>query len=164
MPVDIPSYSASELESIGQEFLRLHHDPTVVPIDIDLLIERAGYDIRPIQGLQRHHGVMGVPVYYRAITAICIDSELIDRKPLIARFTEAEELAHILLHSLVFEDCRSLEEAIERYMELEGNDIWIMDRNARYFGGGPPDAESASSGRSGSYPPADRLPDVSVTS
>ena len=136
MSLDIPSYDASELEQIGRSFLEHHSTtPSTLPVDIELLIEIAGYDIRPIHNLRKQHGVLGVPVYYHNITAICIDQEHLDTQPEVVRFTEAEELSHILLHRTVFEDCRSLEDATKRYMSIDRQSHWVMDRNARYLAG-----------------------------
>ncbi len=74
------------------------------------------------------------PFLYKGIPAICIDLEHSDRYPELARFTLAEELGHLLLHAEVYRKCATLEQSIERYLELPPSDIDRMDRNVRYVG------------------------------
>ena len=111
-----------------------HYPSLALPVDVDYLVEKQGFDIREIPGIYALASVRALPIHYKGIAAICIDLEHSDRYPELARFTLAEELGHLLLHKPVFQDCTTLEQSIGRYLELPAADIDRMDRNARYFG------------------------------
>lgn len=130
----VPTYENHQLETIAKTFLAQKYPSLNLPVDVDLLIENEGFDIHPIHNMWGANGVRALPVCYKGIPAICIDQEHLDRYAEISRFTLAEELGHILLHKPVFQDCDSLEKSIERYLELPGELIDKMDKNARYLG------------------------------
>ena len=130
----IPTYTGQQLEQIAAAHLQEHYPSLALPIDVEYLVEKQGFDIREIPGIYALASVRALPIYYKGIAAICIDLDHSDRYPELARFTLAEELGHLLLHKPVFEDCSTLERSIERYLELPAAYIDRMDRNARYFG------------------------------
>ncbi|MBI2095785.1 MAG: hypothetical protein HYT89_06420 [Candidatus Omnitrophica bacterium] len=65
---EIPTYTSGELEEIASDFLgKRCPEGLVVPIDIDLLIERTGLEIVPVPGMYRDHRVKGVPVFVEGV-------------------------------------------------------------------------------------------------
>lgn len=130
----VPIYENYQLEDLAKSFLADKYPSLQLPVDIDLLIVKEGFDIHPIPNMWSDCGVRALPVCYQGIPAICIDQEHLDRYAEISRFTLAEELGHLLLHKSAFQDCDSLEKSIERYLELPGELIDKMDKNARYLG------------------------------
>ena len=65
--------------------------------------------------------------------AIYIDEDVIENQEGRYRFTLAEEYAHSVLHAELFRDVHSLDDSIRLHQSLTGEEIWLMDRHARYL-------------------------------
>lgn len=132
-------YSASELEAIATKFhQRYCGDPIEVPIDIELILEKdIGAEILPFPGLEREYGINGIVVKHIAKDRVIIyvDEAMMENQEARYRFTLAEEYAHNVLHADLFQEVQNLEEFLKLRNSLTDEEIWLMDRNARYLVG-----------------------------
>jgi hypothetical protein len=106
----------------------------VIPVDIEFLAENhLGLRIFPCPGLETAFGVFGVFVKRRdAQFDLVIDEDIMDRQPLLYRFTIGEEIGHYILHRDHFSAVQTVEDACKVYATLEAHHVGL-DRNARWF-------------------------------
>ena len=135
----IPEYSHIELEQIGAKFHQKYcGDPVDIPIDIELILERAlGVDIIPFYGLERQYRINGILAKDLAKDRflIYVDEEMMENQEERYRFTLSEKYAHSVLHRDIFQDVEGLDDFLHLQRSITSEEIWLMDRNARYLAG-----------------------------
>jgi hypothetical protein len=86
-----------------------------IPVDIDLLVENniLVNQIVPIPGLEAKFGIAGVlTVRTTRGFDILVDEDTLDYQRARASFTIAHELGHVVLHSEVFSNCKTVDDSV----------------------------------------------------
>ena len=94
----IKNYTYEEYQRIANRFLRENgiDENSKFPFEIDLLAEKAGYEIKPIHLLKKDFGVKGCIAKIRGGSfKIVIDSHHYIDDEFYFPFTIAEEIGHI---------------------------------------------------------------------
>ncbi len=105
------------------------------PFEIDLLADKAGYCLKPIPELKRDFGVKGVVIKKRGGGfEIGIDERHYMDDEMYFPFTIAEELGHILAHPYIYDEVRTVEDAIKVLCEINESDYRQMEQQARNVG------------------------------
>jgi Zn-dependent peptidase ImmA (M78 family) len=105
------------------------------PLDLDILIDKAGYRIEAITNLKKDFGVKGCVIKRKGGTFIIgIDSHHYMNEDKYYPFTLAEELGHILAHGYLYEEINSLEDAIALLCHVSDSDYRMMEQQARNVG------------------------------
>lgn len=135
----IPESGSIELEQIAAKFHQKYcGDPVDVPIDIELILERdIGVEIIPFFGLERQYRINGILAkdVARDRFIIYVDEEMMENQEARYRFTLSEEYAHSVLHKDIFQDVEGLDDFLHLQRSITSEEIWLMDRNARYLAG-----------------------------
>lgn len=136
---EIPAYTTDELEANAAQFHRRYcGDPLEIPIDIEVILERdIGVDILPFPDLERQYSIVGMlsKDLQSNRPVVVIDENVMENQWYRYRFTLAEEYAHSVLHAEIFHEVRGVEEYQHLQQSLTNEEIWLMDRNARYLAG-----------------------------
>ena len=130
----------SEIELIVSNILSKEYPYGInIPIEIDLLAERYELvdDIVPIELLEDKFNVAAVLNHKpNGHFDILVDEETFDQKRFRANFSIAHELGHIVLHSQICRNCKSIEDAIKLQQRFEKVKVYdFIERNANYFAG-----------------------------
>lgn len=127
----------SEIQRIANETRSRLWPSQILPIDIDLVIEKMGIDIVPLAGLKN----LGMDACLSADqSTIYVDIEN-SRNPNVEyryRFTLAHELGHIILHSKMFESFHitsTMSELEWAHHIMNRLDIPEMEKEADEFAG-----------------------------
>jgi Zn-dependent peptidase ImmA (M78 family) len=129
--IDIPFYDLPTLERIAKAFLIAYNDPNKSEVDIELIIEeQLGWQIVALEGLMENYSI---EAYVSKGNTLYMDPYLIDWQERRYRFTLAEEVSHFLIHKDIYANCKNLEEHLERYEQITGQEYWRMERNAKYL-------------------------------
>ena len=114
-PPPFPEYSVRDLEKIARDLLRERWPTLAIPVDIDLIVEREpGVVLDTMRGLKELCGVAGATVYH----------------PKEDRFTVAEELGHLKLHSSVLRKVKTIQDADALHASKA---YQTADRNAKWL-------------------------------
>lgn len=108
-----------------------------MPVDIDRLVYRHNLvdDIAPAELLEDKFNVAAVLISKPdGRFDILVDEETFDSHRFRANFSIAHEFGHIVLHSQVCSNCRTVEDAIALRRRIE-NSYDFIERNANYFAG-----------------------------
>jgi hypothetical protein len=108
-----------------------------IPIDIDRLVYRHPLvdDIAAGGPLEDTFKVAGVLISKsNGRFDILVDEETFDSHRFRANFSIAHEFGHVVLHSQVCSNCRTVEDAIALRRRIE-NSYDFIERNANYFAG-----------------------------
>jgi hypothetical protein len=105
------------------------------PFEIDLLADKAGYNIIPISNMKRDFGVKGVVIRRKAGGFdIGIDERHYMNDDMYFPFTIAEELGHILAHPSIYQDIHSVEDSIRVLCDADEEDYRRLEQQARNVG------------------------------
>lgn len=114
-----PRYKPWDIESIAQDFLKKHWDPAKGWVDIeaiaeqelDLLIDFTRAKAFDVLGsiCRRHHDGRLV---------IVVNEDTSNRRPLVYRFTLAQEVSHLLLHKDIIEAITTLDDLADFHESL----------------------------------------------
>lgn len=131
---DPPTYDIPEIERRARDLLGQHFGADIiVPVDIDLLIERLdGVDLDYWPGLRANYQIEGLvardPQTGRMF--VFIDDKLADSHRTRYRMTVAEELGHLVLHRKLIDGVDSPDD----FKQLQRHYRWHeMERNAKRF-------------------------------
>lgn len=131
-------YKTTEIEVITSRILSQAHPTGItIPIDIDRLAEGNEFvdDIVPIDLLDDRFKVAAV--LNRKPNGhfdILVDEDTFNYRRARASFSIAHELAHIVLHSQICSNCRTIEDVIVLRQRIEKAYDFI-ERNVNYFAG-----------------------------
>jgi len=132
MSKDYRFYSASELESIGEDFCNFLN--ALVPSDINIELiakKKLGIEVFPIPDLRKNNGVYAY-INTKA-NIIYMDEYTYNYYEETLNTTIAEEIAHVILHSEYLPHITSFDEHINRWNNIPKNIYHRMDRNAKYL-------------------------------
>ena len=108
---------------------------TKFPLEMDLLIDKAGYRIEAITNLKRDFGVKGCVIKRKGgVFIIGIDSGHYMNEDKYYPFTLAEELGHILSHGYLYDEINRVQDAIDFLCNLSDADYRMMEQQARNVG------------------------------
>lgn len=132
MGIDISFLKDETIKLMTEEFLVKYHPEGFIPVPIEEIVEfKLGLDIFPIPNLQKELNIDGCIALH--ISTIFVDQFVLENYINRYRFTLAHELAHLLLHKEVLEECqatssekvlefiRSIPEGIHSRMEFQAN-------------------------------------------
>jgi Zn-dependent peptidase ImmA (M78 family) len=96
-------YTLSEIRQKADMFRAEHWPSDVIPVDIEMILERAGFDLEPVPGMKQ--GCDTVACISPDLKTISIDQEtmLDERQAFFLRSSLAHELGHAILHRKFFE-------------------------------------------------------------
>ena len=132
-PPPFPEYSVRDLEKIARDLLRERWPTLAIPVDIDLIVEREpGVVLDTLRGLKELCGVAGATVYHPKEDrfTVFIDDLVADGNPGFYRFTVAEELGHLKLHSSVLRKVKTIQDADALHASKA---YQTADRNAKWL-------------------------------
>lgn len=133
----IRNYSYEEYQRIANRFLKENgiDENSNFPFEIDVLAEKAGYEIKPIPLLKKDFGVKGCIAKIRGGSfKIIIDSDHYMEEEFYFPFTIAEEIGHILLHDHIYDNVENIKDAIDFHFSVSNRDYRIMEQQARNVG------------------------------
>jgi len=126
----------SQLQKIGDEILEKHNKNNFYyEVGIEYIIE-AGFGIHiEAEPLKERYGVEAFPAIGKSI--IYIDISLMDdsRQERRYRFTLAEELAHIILHSDIYKEVKTFNDYFKAERSISEDSYHRLDRNAKELAG-----------------------------
>lgn len=129
----IKNYDKESLERIAEKFLREYsagkYDGR--SLRVEALIESCGYQIFPVQGLAE---IAEAYIPLKSGYIFVDETQYLAGTSFRWRFTLAEELAHLLIHSPIFKGM-SVEEIVRVREEITDAQYSIMERNAKYLAG-----------------------------
>ena len=131
----IRAYTSRELSDLADQFFREYWTlPPKIPVEIEPILEKSGFNLVPHPGLRRNYRTEGVLVYDRITKkwSIWFDEALLDFEPRY-RFTLAEEMSHYLLHKDIFLAGDTVEDCIEIYASLNNEEYHSIERNAKHL-------------------------------
>jgi len=105
-----------------------------LPIDIELLIDKAGYSIHPISGMYKDYGVKGAVLKRTGGYDIAIDENTYETQEFFFRTTLAEELSHIILHEEYVAGIKNLDDVIKFHKSFDDEDYKRIEQQARCLG------------------------------
>jgi len=123
----------SQYKSIAHNVLRQHAmlETKILPVNIELLLDKMNITVRPISGLYRDFGVNGALIKKIGGYDIVIDEEHYEKKEFYYRFTLAEELAHFLVHTELLGGAQTLEDIQAFHRSLDDEQYKRMENQAR---------------------------------
>lgn len=127
----------TEYREIAHAFLKIVgiDKSSPFPLELDLLIDKAGYRIEAITHLKKDFGVKGCVIKRKGGTFIIgIDSDHYMNEEKYYPFTLAEEVGHILAHGYLYDEVNSLEDAVDLLCHIDDDDYRIMEQQARNVG------------------------------
>lgn len=110
----IPRYKPWDIENIAQEFLKVHWDPAKGWVDIEAIAEQE-LDLLIDVTRAEAFNVLG-SICRRQCDGrllIVVNEETFNRRPLVYRFTLAQEVGHLLLHKDIIEAIVTLDDLID---------------------------------------------------
>ena len=135
-PSRAPKYNNTQIERKALEVLKLAYpDGIEVPIDIDFVAQGTSLvdDIVPANDLERKFDASAVIVYKAdSRIDILVDDETYRVRSGRGRFSIAHELGHVVLHRVLWEQCRTIEDVMEMYDRARKNHDHI-ERSANKF-------------------------------
>lgn len=134
--MSVKYYSFAEYKRIANRLLQKHGMLTVkkLPIDIELLIDKAGYSIHPISGMYKDYGVKGAVLKRTGGYDIAIDENTYETQEFFFRTTLAEELSHIILHEEYVAGIKNLDDVIKFHKSFDDEDYKRIEQQARCLG------------------------------
>lgn len=131
-------YSKADIERKAMEILsKAFPEEIEIPIDVDRLVYQHDSidDIVPAELLEDKFKVTAVLISKpNGHFDILVDEETLDSHYARANFSIAQEFGHVILHSQVCEDCRTVEDAIALNAGIK-NVCHFIERNVGYFAG-----------------------------
>ena len=130
----LPHVSFQQNAKMANQFMARHHFPrgNELPQDIENLIDRVGCDIGTVKNLFINFGVKGSILKRKTCGfAVVIDDDHYEKEEFYYRFTLAEELAHVVLHSTIFINSVNLEAHSKLIMALDDEEYHSMESQAR---------------------------------
>ena len=125
-------YSFSDYKRIAHQFLSKHGIlGGSLPIDIDVLIDKAGITIHSIPAMFDDFGVKGAVLKKPGGYDIAIDETHYEKQEFYYRFTLAEELSHVLIHTQYVANCSCLEDVQKFHSSLTDDEYKVMEQEAR---------------------------------
>jgi Zn-dependent peptidase ImmA (M78 family) len=109
------------------------HKIKTLPLNIELMIEKAGHHIIPIANLKRDFGAKGVVIKTASGYDIGIDLEHYtdQRQKALYPFTLGEEMAHILIHLYLFDKVTCRRGSVNIINGLTDEDYSVQEQQAR---------------------------------
>lgn len=137
-PSHARKYKNVEIEVIVFNILSREYPHGIdIPIEIDRIVERNEQvdDIVPVELLQEKFKVAAVLNYKpNGHFDILVDEGTFDYRRSRASFSIAHELGHIVLHSEVCRNCRTIDDAINLMLRLK-RVYRFIEKAANYFAG-----------------------------
>lgn len=131
-------YNYSEIEVITGRLLKSHYPHgIVIPVEIDLIVEKHEFidNIIPAEGLQEKFNVAAILCKKpNSHFDILVDEYTIEHQRFRASFSIAHEFGHLILHTKIFENCATIDNAITLNTRIK-NSYQIIEREANYFAG-----------------------------
>jgi hypothetical protein len=131
----VPYYSFFDYKVLASQFLRRHGFPkgNSLPVDIEVLLDKAGIQIHPVDRMYQDFGVKGAVLKTPVGYAIAIDANHYESESqeFYFRFTLAEELSHILLHEKLIAGISTLDEVLKFHASLNDEDYKWIEQQAR---------------------------------
>lgn len=131
-------YTNAEIDRIVVHILAEAYPEGIrIPIDIDRLVYRHKLidDIAPAEFLEDKFNVAAVLISkLDGRFDILVDEETFDSHRFRANSSIAHEFGHVVLHSQVCSNCRTVEDAIALRRRIK-NSYDFIERNANYFAG-----------------------------
>ena len=107
-------------------------EPTSVPIDIEMTINRLNIDILPFKNLRNDFGAKGMIVRNASGGFdIVIDEDHWFSDDFYYQFTLAEELAHLLVHTDLYKDAKSVCDIFKIQQRLSSDEYSMIEQQAR---------------------------------
>lgn len=131
--IKLKSIPYREYHNIANQFLKQigFNNEKRLPLNIEAIIEKAGYSIIPKKLLKREFGTYGIVVKKIAGFDIFIDFDHYMDAEFYNQFTLAEELSHIILHSHYYNEITTIESAIILMNTLSQSEYDKMEQQAR---------------------------------
>ncbi len=131
----VPYYSFSDYKTRAAQFLKRHGFPkdNSLPIDIEVLLDKAGIEIHPVNRMYEDFGVKGAVLKTIGGYALAIDENHYESESqeFYFRFTLAEELAHILLHEKLIAGITTLDEVQSYHASFSDEEYKRIEQQAR---------------------------------
>jgi len=107
-------------------------EPTSVPIDIEMVINRLKIDIIPFKNLRNDFGAKGMIVRNPSGgTDIVIDEDHWFSDDFYFQFTLAEELAHLIVHADLYKDAKSVGDVVRIQQKMSLDEYSMIEQQAR---------------------------------
>lgn len=139
MNLEIKKIPFKDYHIIANTLLKEHGllDCKNIPIDIELLIDKMNINIIPLKNIKKEYGVRGLVIKKVQGFDIGIDEDhwMDERNELYFRFTLAEELSHIILHSNIFNNINGIDSYIKLIKNISDDDYKNMEQQARVLAG-----------------------------
>jgi len=137
-PSHVGRYSNPEIERKTMEILSAAFSGGIeIPIDIDRLVYQHGSidDIVPAELLEDEFNVAAVLINKpNGHFDILVDQDTLDSHYARANFSIAHEFGHVVLHSQLCVNCRTVQDAVALNARIKTSYDFI-ERNANYFAG-----------------------------
>ena len=114
--LDIPWLPESEVSRQANHFLDTYHPSGETPVPIEMIVERQGIDIVPLEGLQNSLDLVGCTSADRQ--RIYVDRWVEEHRENRYRFTLAHEMGHIVLHGSVLDNLRQDGSDLDVWVQL----------------------------------------------
>jgi Zn-dependent peptidase ImmA (M78 family) len=135
--VDIPWLEPNEIKRRAAEFLQKKHPTNTLPVPVELIVERMGIDIVPLENLKDLLNTEGCTSANRR--TIFVDNYVSRHVENRYRFTLAHELGHITLHPSLFDCLAERTTTVEAWMallaEIPAKTYQYAEWQANAFGG-----------------------------
>ncbi len=131
--MQIKKITYREYRQIANSFIKQigFHCKTDLPLDIELMLEKAGHQIIPLYNLYSDYGIKGIVIKKIDGFDIAIDNNHYMNEEFYFRFTLAEELAHILVHPHIYEVLDTIEDVIEFTNKISDEEYRKMEQQAK---------------------------------
>jgi hypothetical protein len=135
-PSHVKKYGYFEIEALAGRILKNHYPQQItIPVAIDLIVERHELidDIIPIPDLQEKFNVAAILCKKPdGHFDILVDEFTIEHQRFRASFSIAHEFGHLILHSAIFENCKTIDDAVCLNSKIKKS-YNIIEGQANYF-------------------------------
>ncbi len=136
--MELPNYTHLKCQEVAEGFLTEHGfiQKKRLPVEVEILAQRAGIRVHVIPGIYARYGVKGIA--YKKLDEkrfeILVDDRHYEYEEQSAPFTIAEELGHILIHAELFDSINSVGERIKFEAELDEQTRQHFEMQAKRIG------------------------------
>jgi hypothetical protein len=136
----LPYIGFQESKDIAEKFLKAHgyliektNNFLDLPVKVEILAAKSGHNIELIPDLQKEFGIKGMAYNNTSKKQfeIFIDSNHYFIETDSCPFTIAEELAHIILHSKIFDQIESIEDRIALETNSTESNHQVIEKQAK---------------------------------